>query len=235
MKKAQSSIEAAVLIAVMSVIVLGFVAVVTTSMVEIEKQNERVAIEEIADVVQYEIGLASSAQDGYSRIFTLPDKLSGHSYAVKLRVSNIARRWAIPPIPDDTKSELFIQYVEEVTQEGEDQTLIEEYETSRVLPFNITGTINENEGAGGFSREFIIIKDYGIIAITPVGYCDAGSCTTEFTKCAVAADAGACDDLDPAYSDACCADHFIYCCCDGDTICEPGQGERPDNCGSDCP
>lgn len=81
---AQFAIEFIILIAFMFLIFLGFIAVITTKIIE-AKENERLNIaEEIATLAKNEIDLARSAANGYSRTFSLPSKIGGNSYTIDI-------------------------------------------------------------------------------------------------------------------------------------------------------
>ena len=81
---AQFAIEFIVLIAFMFLIFLGFIAVITTKIIE-AKENERSNIaEDIADLVENEVQLAKSTKDGYIRTFSLPSKIEGNTYNVEI-------------------------------------------------------------------------------------------------------------------------------------------------------
>lgn len=81
---AQFAIEFIVLIAFMFLVFLGFIAVITTKILE-SKENERQGIaEDIAALVKNEIELAKSVTDGYNRTFNLPSKISGNMYNVEI-------------------------------------------------------------------------------------------------------------------------------------------------------
>ncbi len=80
--KAQFAIEFIVLMAFMFLVFLGFIAVITTKIIE-AKGNERQKIaEDIATLAKNEIDLAKSVSDGYSRDFQLPSRISGNSYTI---------------------------------------------------------------------------------------------------------------------------------------------------------
>lgn len=83
-KKSQFSIEFAVLIAFMFLIFVAFIAVITSKVTE-SKENERLKIaEDVATLTKNEIDLATSATDGYSRTFDLPDKIVGSIYTMEI-------------------------------------------------------------------------------------------------------------------------------------------------------
>jgi hypothetical protein len=80
--KAQFAIEFIVLIAFMFLVFVGFIAVITSKIIE-AKENERQKIaEDIATLARNEIYLAKSASNGYSRNFKLPAKVEGNSYTI---------------------------------------------------------------------------------------------------------------------------------------------------------
>ena len=82
--KAQFAIEFIVLIAFMFLIFVGFIAVITTKIIE-AKENERQGIvEDIATLVKNEIDLAKSVTDGYLRTFNLPSRIEGNTYSVEM-------------------------------------------------------------------------------------------------------------------------------------------------------
>ena len=82
--KAQFAIEFIVLIAFMFLIFVGFIAVITTKILE-SKDNERQEIEEdIAELEMNEIVLAKSVTDGYLRTFNLPTRIKGNTYSIEI-------------------------------------------------------------------------------------------------------------------------------------------------------
>ncbi|MDP7476439.1 MAG: hypothetical protein QF655_02300 [Candidatus Woesearchaeota archaeon] len=82
--KAQFAIEFIVLIAFMFLIFVGFIAVITSKIIE-AKENERQKIaEDIATLARNEINLAKSASNGYSRTFNLPRKIKGIGYDIEI-------------------------------------------------------------------------------------------------------------------------------------------------------
>ena len=82
--KAQFAIEFIVLIAFMFLVFVGFIAVITSTIIE-AKENERQKIaEDIATLARNEINLAKSASNGYSRTFNLPRKIKGIGYDIEI-------------------------------------------------------------------------------------------------------------------------------------------------------
>ncbi len=81
---AQFAIEFAALVAFMFLIFLGFAAVITTKILEAKESERQKIAEDIAASVRNEIDLAKSVADGYKRNFTLPAKIQGNSYSIKI-------------------------------------------------------------------------------------------------------------------------------------------------------
>ncbi len=68
----------------MFLIFVGFIAVITSKIIE-AKENERQKIaEDIATLARNEINLAKSASNGYSRTFNLPRKIKGIGYDIEI-------------------------------------------------------------------------------------------------------------------------------------------------------
>ena len=112
---AQFAIEFVVLISFMFIIFLGFIAVITSKVLEAKENEIQQIAEDIAALAENEIKLAKSATDGYSRTFNLPSKISGNSYDIEI----IGNR------------ELVVNYIDR------------EYVT--FLPENVVGNINPGE------------------------------------------------------------------------------------------
>ena len=70
--------------AFMFLIFLGFIAVISTKVLE-SKENERLKIaEDIATTAKNEIELASTSTNGYKRNFDLPISISGNAYTIQI-------------------------------------------------------------------------------------------------------------------------------------------------------
>ena len=81
---AQFAIEFIILIAFMFLVFLGFIAVITTKIID-AKENERQGIaEDIATLAKNEIDLAKFTTDGYIRTFNLPSRIDGNVYSVEI-------------------------------------------------------------------------------------------------------------------------------------------------------
>ncbi|RLE42167.1 hypothetical protein DRJ48_04110 [Candidatus Woesearchaeota archaeon] len=84
MKKAQSSIEAALVITFMIFVMITFMGVMVKRMSETEYRQQVLAIERVAGMIKREVELASRVEGGYSRNFTLPLTAGGLRYNVTL-------------------------------------------------------------------------------------------------------------------------------------------------------
>jgi hypothetical protein len=83
-KKSQFSIEFAILMAFMFLVFVGFIAVISSTVLDVQ-ENERLQIaEDIAALAKNEIELARASTDGYTRNFELPIKVKGNSYDIKI-------------------------------------------------------------------------------------------------------------------------------------------------------
>ncbi len=81
---AQFAIEFIVLIAFMFLIFIGFIAVITSKVLE-SKETEKLGIaEDVSTLIKNEVELAKAASNGYSRTFSLPDKIGGNIYTTQI-------------------------------------------------------------------------------------------------------------------------------------------------------
>ena len=111
MDKSQSAVEFITLASFMLVAILGFLAVTSSTVLEArEEANSKIA-EDIANFAYREITTAKSVNDGYKRIFTLPDTVNGVAYSISV-IDN---------------RELIINYLG--------------HEYIKFLPSNVTGTL----------------------------------------------------------------------------------------------
>ena len=138
MKKAQSSIEVALLIGFMFLAFNVFLLVIAQRMVGVQEQKDRALIEDMSSVIEGEIEIAAGVEDGYSRTFEIPQTLKGINYSVKLINSTTMKT---------NYSELVLEYVD----------FTKTYETVKKLPKNVDGVINKGKNK--------IVKKAGIICL----------------------------------------------------------------------
>ncbi len=111
--KSQSATEFIVLASFMLLIIAGFSAVTSSNLLEAKEASNRKIANDIADFAYREIEYAKSLNDGYSRVFVLPEKVNGVDYSINI-IDN---------------RELIVNYL------GNEHV--------RFLPSNISGNINK--------------------------------------------------------------------------------------------
>ena len=110
---AQFAIEFIVLISFMFLIFLGFIAIITSTILY-SKDSERQGIaEDIATMVRNEIELAKSVSDGYTRTFSIPTRIQGNSYAIEIidnreLVVNYVDKEFVSFLPEKICGDIFI-------------------------------------------------------------------------------------------------------------------------------
>lgn len=88
-KKSQSSIEFIIIVGAVLLSFVTVLAVLQKSLGEktIEKRNFEFL--ELAMAVQNEMNLASKTSDGYQRSFTLPEKIEGFNYQIRIIADSV--------------------------------------------------------------------------------------------------------------------------------------------------
>jgi hypothetical protein len=137
-KKAQSSVEVALLVGFMFLVFNVFLLVIAQRMVEVQEQKDRQLIEDMSSVIESEILLASGVENGYERTFTIPKTLRGINYSIDLINSTRLK---------SNYSKLVLKYVD----------FTETYETVRRLPKNVDGIVYHGENE--------IIKNKGVVCL----------------------------------------------------------------------
>lgn len=82
--KSQSAMEFVMLASFMLLVVLGFFAVTSSKLLEAREEGNRQIAEDIADFAYREIEIAKSVNDGYTRIFLMPQTVNGINYSIKV-------------------------------------------------------------------------------------------------------------------------------------------------------
>ena len=126
MKKAQSSIEVALLIGFMFLTFNIFLLVIAQRMVDVQNQKDRQLIDDIGSVIEGEIELAAGVEDGYSRTFEIPRTLKGINYSVRLINSSTM---------GTNYSEIVLKYID----------FTKTHYTVKKLPKNVEGSIHKGE------------------------------------------------------------------------------------------
>jgi hypothetical protein len=83
-RKAQSATEFMILVGAMLFFFVGFLSVLYFNMNQKSEEKLNIDLEQAALAVQDEINLASGASEGYSRTFTVPQKVSGIDFEMKI-------------------------------------------------------------------------------------------------------------------------------------------------------
>ena len=91
-KKSQISLEFVVLIAMAFVMLIAFSTIVSDRTISVNKERDALLLKEIVEKVKSEVFLASSVEDGYSRQFTIPQKLDGKNYNITIQNRTIIGR-----------------------------------------------------------------------------------------------------------------------------------------------
>ena len=105
--------EFIVLASFMLLVILGFFAVTSSKMLESREEGYKKTAEDIASFAYREIEIAKSLNDGYTRIFAMPQTVNGINYSIT--------------VIDDR--ELIVNYLG--------------YEHIKFLPSNVTGNITK--------------------------------------------------------------------------------------------
>lgn len=84
MSKGQSAMEFLALVSMSSLMLAALYGVVASKQVDaVNYQNSRTA-ERVVEHVSFQVEMAMVQGDGYSRVFSVPEKIGGYDYEVKL-------------------------------------------------------------------------------------------------------------------------------------------------------
>ena len=83
--RAQATIEFVTLIGFMFFIFTLFAALLHTRTSQVSQANDRLKMNEVANLIVTEVDLAEAVGDGYTRTFELPYSLSGFDYNVSIQ------------------------------------------------------------------------------------------------------------------------------------------------------
>ena len=83
-KKSQSAIEFIILASFMMLIVLGFLAVTSSNLIAAKEEGNRKIAEDIADFAYREIETAKTVNNGYIRVFNMPETVNGVEYSINI-------------------------------------------------------------------------------------------------------------------------------------------------------
>lgn len=120
--------EFMVLSSFLFLVIVGFFAVTSSKVLEAKEESNRKIAEDIADFAYREIEIAKSVNDGYTKIFSLPQTVNGVNYSIN--------------IIDNT--ELIVNYLG--------------YEHVIFLPLNVTGNITKGPNTISKKNEVIFLN-----------------------------------------------------------------------------
>jgi hypothetical protein len=76
--------EFVMLIMIAFMIMIVFTAFAKDSMIDLRKDEEADALKDVVHAVKAEILIASTVEDGYKRVFEIPDYVSGINYTIEI-------------------------------------------------------------------------------------------------------------------------------------------------------
>jgi hypothetical protein len=124
MRKGQAANEIAIIIGIMILFLIAFMSVLGDQFVSVTDDRTKQLAEDLADVAESELVTASNAQDGYSRMFSLPPYLDGATYAIVLNnASTLGANFSSVLVSINTSNG--------------------EYSAMRILPGNVLGAFSE--------------------------------------------------------------------------------------------
>lgn len=76
--------EFIILASFMLLVILGFFAVTSSRLLEAREEGNRKIAQDIAEFAYREIEIAKSVNDGYTRIFEMPQNVNGINYSISV-------------------------------------------------------------------------------------------------------------------------------------------------------
>ncbi|MEM4267490.1 MAG: hypothetical protein QXK37_01530 [Candidatus Woesearchaeota archaeon] len=106
MRKAQISTEFVILISITTMLFIFILGLIFEEISQVNEQKRLEAINDIGEFVQNEIVTATMVDDGYTRIFVLPEEKDGVYYNITLQKNssiiitsaNIQREFIVPDV-----------------------------------------------------------------------------------------------------------------------------------------
>ena len=84
LKRAQVSMEFVFLIGLAFAVMVVFIAATRSEFNTLQSEEERSLVKDVSVMVQHELVLASNVENGYIRIFEIPQKLEGIEYNISV-------------------------------------------------------------------------------------------------------------------------------------------------------
>lgn len=89
MKRSQTSLEFIILYSVLSVMVIIAIVLGYGEVISKTKEKESADVKDLALKIQNEILIASNSEDGYKRIFNIPDKIENIEYTATINGTSL--------------------------------------------------------------------------------------------------------------------------------------------------
>lgn len=131
MLKAQSAMEFIILASFMLVVLLVFFSITSSKIIETQESNNRKIAQDIAEFAYREIEIAKSVNDGYTRVFTMPQTVNAVDYKINITGNR----------------ELIVDYMG--------------YEFVKFLPANVTGNITAGDNNISKENGFVFLNPRG--------------------------------------------------------------------------
>jgi hypothetical protein len=80
--RAQVAMEFVILVSIVFMVMIVFTAFIMDYTAEEREQREYILLKDVFYAVQGEINLATTVEDGYSRTFTVPQKIEGINFTI---------------------------------------------------------------------------------------------------------------------------------------------------------
>lgn len=84
MQKTQSALEFVVLASFMLLVIIGFFSVTSSNILQAKDEGNKKISSDITDFAYREIEIAKSLNDGYTRVFVMPQTVNGVNYSISI-------------------------------------------------------------------------------------------------------------------------------------------------------
>ena len=115
----------------MLLVLLVFFSITSSKVIETQESNKRKISQDIAEFAYREIEIAKSVNDGYKRVFTMPQTVNAVDYKINITDNR----------------ELIVDYMG--------------YEFVKFLPANVTGNITKGNNNISKNKEFVFLNPRG--------------------------------------------------------------------------
>ena len=185
-KKSQTSVEFMLVFGVVFVFFIAFFFFFHERTIEAAEETDRRILEDFAGIIEGEIKTAIQTENGYERVFEIPNDLLGNDFSINLFDS----------VDSDTEvkklTEFSVQYIPEIINEVG-------YEVFEILSPNVTGMIGQGKNVITKRNNFVYVYSEKSCSVADIQN-DQGIdlCLTY-------------DLLNPNFMELCCR-HYEECC-----------------------